>query len=146
MIHICSSYGLNKSLSELWERFRRMRAMLTPIKLTSLKQRALRKRVWFKILDRAERAIVDLTIRIVKKIRSSTLKEMLVTISGKLMEAMESQVARSTETIGRPLAQKIASLAVSWGNHAALKWPKDSSFTRYLTIMEINTPRIFKGI
>ena len=123
-----------------------MRATLTPNKLTFLKQRALRKRVWFKILDRAERAIVDLTIRTVKQIRSFTLKEILVTISGKLMNAMKSQVVRFTETIGRPLVQKIAKLAFSWGNHAALKWPKDSSFTRYLTIMEINTPRIFKEI
>ena len=122
-----------------------MRAILTPNKLMFLKQRAMRKRVWFKILDRAERAIVDLTIRTVKKIRSSTLKEILMTISEKLMEVMESQIARFTETIGRPIAQKIASLAFSWGNRAALKWPRDSSFTRYLTIMEINTPRILKG-
>lgn len=121
-----------------------MRATLTPIKLMFLKQRALRKRIWFKSLDRAERAIVDLTIRTVKWIRSSTLKEMLMTISEKLMEAMESQIVRFTETIGRPLAQKIASLAFSWGNREALKWAKDSHFVRYLTITEINTPRIFK--
>jgi len=145
MIHICSSYGLNKSLSELCEGSLRMRAILTPNKLMFLKRRALRKRVWFKILDRAERAIVDLTIRIVKKIRSSTLKEILMTISEKLMEAMESQVARFTETIGRPLAQKIAKLAYSWGNQKSLEWAKDSSFARYLTIMELNTPRILKG-
>jgi len=122
-----------------------MRAILTPNRLLFLKQRAMRKRVWFKILDRAERAIVDLTIRTVKKVRSSTLKEMLMTISEKLMEAMESQIAKLTETIGRPLAQKIATLAFSWGNLGALKWLKDSSFIRYLTVIEINTPVLFKG-
>ncbi|MFQ5758502.1 MAG: hypothetical protein ACE5IF_02345, partial [Candidatus Bathyarchaeia archaeon] len=110
-----------------------------------LKQRALRKRIWFKILDRAERAIVDLTIRVVKEVRSRTLKEMLMTISEKLTEAMESQVVKFTKTIGRPLAQKIARFAFSWGNREALKWTKDPSFMRYLTIMQINTPRIFKG-
>ena len=67
-------------------------------------------------------------------------------ISEKLMETMESQVVRFTETIGCPLAQKIARLAFSWGNREAMKWPKSSSFIRYLTIMEINTPRIFKRI
>lgn len=122
-----------------------MRAILTTTKLMFLRQRALRKRVWFKILDRAERAIVDLTIQTVKKVRSSTLKEILMTISEKLMEAIESQVVKFTEIIGRPLAQKIARLAFSWGNRRAMKWSKDSSFIRYLTIMEINTPRIFKG-
>jgi len=122
-----------------------MRAILTPNRLLVLKQKALRKRVWFKILDRAERAIVDLTIRTVKKVRSSTLKEMLMTISEKLMEAMECQIAKLTETIGRPLAQKIASLALSWGNRGALKWSHDSIFIRYLTVIEINTPVLFKG-
>lgn len=121
-----------------------MRTILTPTKLSSLKQRALRKRVWFKILDRAERAIVDLTIRVVKTIRSPTLTEIIMTISEKLQEAMESQVVRFTETIGRPLAQKLARLAFSWGNREALKWPKNHSFTRYLTIIEINTT-LFKG-
>lgn len=122
-----------------------MRAILTTTKLMFLRQRALRKGVWFKILDRAERAIVDLTIQTVKKVRSSTLKEILMTISEKLVEAIESQVVKFTEIIGRPLAQKIARLAFSWGNRRAMKWSKDSSFIRYLTIMEINTPRIFKG-
>jgi len=122
-----------------------MRAILTPNRLLFLKQRALRKRVWFRILDRAERAIVDLTIRTVKEIRSFTLKEMLMTISKKLMEAMESHILKLTETVGRPLAQKIAKLAFSWGNRGALKWLKDSSFIRYLTVVEINTPVLFKG-
>jgi len=106
----------------------------------SLKQRALRKRVWFKILDRAERAIVDLTIRTVKKIQSSTLKEILMTISEKLKESMESQVTKFTETIGRPLAHKIACLAASWGNSRALNWAFKSEFIRYLVIMHMNTP------
>jgi len=101
----------------------------------------MQKGVWFKVLDHEERAIVDLTIRTVRTIRSSILKEVLMTISEKLMKAMESQVARLTETIGRSLTQKIASLAFSWGNRKALKWPKDSSFIRYLTITELNATR-----
>ena len=117
-----------------------MRVTLTATRLMSLKQRALRKRVWFKILDRAERAIVDLTIRTVKKIQSSTLKEILMTISEKLKESMESQVTKFTETIGRPLAQKIACLAASWGNSKALNWAFKSEFIRYLVIMHMNTP------
>ena len=121
-----------------------MRAILTPMRLMSLKRRALRKRVWFKVLDRAERAIMDLTIQIVREIRSQTLKEMLMTISEKLMEAMKSQVAKLTETIGRVLARRIARLAFSWGNREALKWAKNPNFIRYLTIIEINTPEIFK--
>lgn len=117
-----------------------MRVTLTAIGLMSLKQSALRKRVWFKLLDRAERAIVDLTIRTVEKIRSSTLTEILLTISEKLKNAIESQVVRFTETIGRPLAQKIASLAFSWGNSGALNWALDAGFMKYLTIMHMNKP------
>lgn len=115
--------------------------MLTSKKLMSLKQRALRKRVWFKVLDRAERGIIDLSITVVKKVRSSTLKEMLMIISEKLMDAIESQVAKLIETIGRPLAQKIARLAFSWGNHGALRWAENPSFIKYLTVMEMWTHR-----
>ena len=118
-----------------------VRAIFSSNRLTFLKRRAMQKGVWFKVLDHEERAIVDLTIRTVRTIRSSILKEVLMTISEKLMKAMESQVARLTETIGRSLTQKIASLAFSWGNRKALKWSKDSSFIRYLTITELNATR-----
>ena len=86
-----------------------MRAIITPLKMISLKQRALRKRIWFRVLDGTERAIVNLTIQVVKEVRSDILSNILVSISEKLNEVLLSPVVKFTETVGRPLARKIAS-------------------------------------
>lgn len=51
--------------------------------LVRIKSRALRTRVWFKALSRGERAIVDLAIRCVEKVRSSILAGAISNIVGK---------------------------------------------------------------
>jgi hypothetical protein len=45
--------------------------------LAKLKAIAVRRGLWFKVLSAAERAIVDLTLKVVKRVRSSVLKEVL---------------------------------------------------------------------
>lgn len=99
----------------------------------------MRKRVWFRVLDRVERGIGDLTIRCVDVVRSSMLARMLRPVIEKLMDAMKSKVEKLMEKIGWSSAQKIAYLAVSWGNHKALNWAFDLGFAKYLTITCINT-------
>ena len=42
--------------------------------LAKLKTIAVRRNLWFKALSTVERAIVDLTIRVVERVRSSVLK------------------------------------------------------------------------
>lgn len=112
--------------------------MLSREKLVLVKRLAIRKRVWFRVLDGCERAIVSLTIRCVDIVRSARLAGILTSILEKLNEALKSGVERLMETAGRKLAQKIAAIAVSWGNLSAFEWAFDNGFVKFLTIMELN--------
>ncbi|HVH16115.1 MAG TPA: hypothetical protein VNA15_10420 [Candidatus Angelobacter sp.] len=100
---------------------------LTGRKLARLKTRALRKRVWFRALDRVERGLLDLTIRWVDNVRSGRLTEMLLRILVKLARAMEQGMARVI-VVGRELALRASVLAVRWGNVEAYSWRSDHGF------------------
>src|SRR2546425_10137864 len=94
---------------------------LTGRKLAGLKTRALRKRVWFRVLDRVERGLLDLTIRWVDNVRSGRLREMLLRILVKLARAMEQGMARVL-VVGRELALRASALAFRSGNSQAYEW------------------------
>jgi hypothetical protein len=103
--------------------------------LTQAKKLALRRGVWFKTLNRIERAIIDLTVQCVDSIKSGKLAKMLTAIIDKLQSAMESIVDRLVKTIGVPLAEKISCVAAGWGNVSAKSWASDLSFAAFLAIM-----------
>ena len=119
-------------------------AMFTRLSLMSVKRKAMRKQVWFRVLKEMERALVNLTIRCVEVVRSSKLAGILECIKQKLMNAMESPLKKLMLEFGKPTAAKIAYLAVSWGNIEAQIWAFDSKFAKYLTVMHVNTPEIHK--
>ena len=96
------------------------------------KRHALRRGVWFRALNSAERGILDLTMRYVATIKSTTLAKVVTAIITKLQCAMECVVDRWVRTVGLPLARKISSVAVSWGNHLASRWADDHAFARFL--------------
>ena len=100
---------------------------LTGRKLAGMKTRALRKRVWFRVLDRVERGLLDLTIRWVDNVRSGRLRETLLRILVKLARAMEQGMSRVL-VVGRELALRASVLAVSWGNVNAYSWRSDRGF------------------
>ena len=100
---------------------------LTGRKLARLKTRALRKRVWFRVLDRVERGLLDLTIRWVDNVRSGRLTETLLRILVKLARAMEQGMARVL-VVGRELALRASVLAVRWGYSHAYQWRYDRRF------------------
>ncbi len=104
---------------------------LTRDVIAGLKTRALRRRVWFRALDRIERGLVDLTIRWVDKVRSRLMARVLLRILGKLALAME-QGMRRVLGIGRELALRASVLAVEWGDSQAVAWRHDESFWRAL--------------
>jgi hypothetical protein len=121
--------------------------VIFPVSRKSLivaKRIALRQRVWFKTLSRIERAQVDLTIRVVQKVQSTVLKNILRDILQKLKGAVESQISRLTKSIGRFIATKLSLIATSWGHSQAKNWPQDQGFVQFLTINYMNTPTIFK--
>jgi len=112
--------------------------------LIRIRAKAIRRGVWFRMLTKSERAQVDLTIRVVQKVRSFLLARVLASLVKKLLDAMESKVLRLMREVGWSLAKKLSSAAQKWGNASATRWAKDPSFTQYLTIMHMNTPVMFK--
>ena len=102
--------------------------------LAEAKKLALRHRVWFRLLNRVERGIIDLTVRYVECIKSVVLAKVVTAIMEKLQSAMESVVDRLVRTVGLPLAQKISDIAVSWGNRLASMWANNLAFARFLVV------------
>jgi len=118
------------------------RPVLTRRMLANLKRKAIRRGVWFTSLSRMERSCIDITIKVVKRVRSRRLAKVLAPIVGKLLEAMENRLGRSMWQVGYELALKISRLAHAWGNSSAIQWPSDQRFVRYLTIIRVNTPEM----
>jgi hypothetical protein len=100
--------------------------------LIQVKKLALRRGVWFRTLSRVERSIIDLTVICVDSIKSGKLAKLVEAIIGKLQSATESIFDKLVRTEGLPLARKISTIAVSWGNYSASKWAKDRAFARFL--------------
>lgn len=113
-------------------------------KLRKLKLQAVRRGVWFRGLSRVDRALVDLTIKVVDGVRSFTLAKALLSVIEKLEDAFESRVLRILKEVGFPLARKLSLFAQKWGNNLAQDWMRDVSFAKFLAIMHINSPGVFK--
>jgi len=113
--------------------------------LTKLKAKALRHGIWFKALTATERALIDLTVRVVGKVQGFLLARLLTLLVEKLLDAMEGEVARTVRIVGKSLAERVVEVAVAWGNKSAFHWSKDESFIRYLAVTYLNTPAMFKS-
>ena len=112
--------------------------------LVSVRRRALRGRVWFKVLDGAERAILTLAPRCVEVVRSPMLVDAVAKILVKVAEALRTPLARFRSQVARPLAEKISLIAQKWGNLAAEAWAGDRGFIQYLAVCKFNDISIFK--
>ena len=112
---------------------------LTREALAKLKLKALRRGIWFKDLKREERKLLELTMRVVEKVRSFLLAKLVSRIVGKLCEAMESRVIRLMRTEGRSLAEKISKIAQVWGNKTARSWARDRGFIQFLTVSNLSS-------
>ena len=125
--------------------FTRTSVPLGKNELAKIKAKAMRRGVWFRVLTRAERGQMELTMRIVKRIRSLFLAKVVTSIVEKLLDAMESRVSRLMREVGPALVQKLSGIAQKWGNESAAHWTADSGFRQYLTVMYVNTPSMFKS-
>ncbi len=99
---------------------------------------ALRKKVWFKTLNRLERGIIDLTVQCVASIKSIKLAKTVTAIINKLDSALEGTTERLVRTIGLSLTQKTSTIAVKWGNLSAKNWASDKLFACFLAVMDSN--------
>ena len=142
---------LNMGFKTVWERENdpvvitsQVRLLLSREELEKIRTIAIRRGVWYKTLNKAERALVELTFRIVKKIRSFVLNRALTSIIEKLQASLEGRVAVLMRKVGQPLAQKISLIAQSWGSVSAVRWKSDQSFVKFLAVMYMNAPRMFR--
>ena len=109
-----------------------------------LRVKAIRAGVWFRALPRIDRVLVDLTIRVASKIRSTTLAKSILVVTRKLEWLLERSHVRAFQGIAIQLAQKLSLIAQTWGNASAKRWESDVSFLNFLAVMHINEPKTFK--
>ena len=107
--------------------------------LRSLRLRTMRQRLWYRVLSGLERAQVDLTLKVVRRVQSPSLARVLDLIVDKLSNALQSMVSRITRAVGFPMALKLSKMAQGWGNKSAQAWAQDSGFARFLAIMSLNS-------
>ena len=72
----------------------------------NLKTKAMRSGAWFKVLQRIDRVLFDLTIRVVGNIRSAKLAKSIAVLARKLEDAMESSFSSRLREIGSPLVSE----------------------------------------
>jgi len=120
-------------------RGRKVVALVTKQDIVKIRSRALRTRVWFSALSKVERAIIDLTIKCVEKIRSNVLARTISTIVSKLSESLEEDFMTRAERIGYTIAEKLCTLGESWGNKPCSTWKRDKCFVKFLGVNAINT-------
>ncbi|RLI44627.1 hypothetical protein DRO69_06950 [Candidatus Bathyarchaeota archaeon] len=109
-----------------------------------IKARALRHRVWFKILSKAERAIIDLTIKCVERIRSRILTNVISKILDKILKTLKNNFLDIVNKVGRETVERLCRIAKKWGNKAASSWKYDLVFIRFLGINATNTWMTYK--
>lgn len=120
-------------------RGRKSSALTSRQDLIKIKSRALRQRVWFRALSKVERAIVDLTIKCVEKIRSSVLAGTISGIVGKVLQFLEEDFMARAERVGREIVESVHALGEKWGNKACSAWECDRCFIRFLGVNALNT-------
>lgn len=106
--------------------------------LARIRLLALRRRVFFKVLNRVERALFYLATKVIIRVHSAVLANALNSIVKKLLDSMESTVSRQMKQIGIPLAEKISRIAQKWGNMSASEWAHDRGFIRYLAVTRVD--------
>ena len=111
---------------------------LNRTQLIKLRIKAMRAGVWFRVLPRIDRVLVDLTIKVTDNIRSISLAKCIFAVVGKLEGLLESSILKSLRLIGCPLAEKISLFAQKLGNVSAKAWANDSSFAFFLAVMHTN--------
>ncbi len=107
--------------------------------LMRLRNEALRKGVWFRVLDRLERSIVNLVPMCMDKPKNAKLIDVLAKIVVKIKDALRGHMNDLISQVGRPLATRVSLIAQKWGHRTAYKWAADKGFSEYLAIMALNT-------
>ena len=116
-----------------------MMKMISREYLSAIRVKAVRRRVWFSALSRLERALMSLTIRCVKSVRSPVLALQIGRVVCKILKALKSGFSRRVEEVGYGVAERICQIAVEWGYKQASDWKYDMGFVRFLGTNAINS-------
>ncbi len=108
--------------------------------LPNLRNRALRKNVWFATLTNQERVLVGLLRRHVNEVKSGMLAMVVAKIIVKLMLAIKNGFWNKIERIGRPIAEAAGRGASSIGWKDAAKWAEDVNIVRWYGLTYRNCP------
>ena len=92
---------------------------------------------WFRDLKQSERKLLDLTIRVVERVRSFILAKLVSRIVGKLCEVMESRVYCLISSEGRCMAENLSKFAQAWGYRGVKSWVKDRAFMQFLVVCSL---------
>ena len=117
---------------------------LEKAQLMKLRLKAIRAGVWFRALPRIDRVLVDLTIKVAGIVRSFTLAKSILSVIRKLDDLLESKFLRAIREIGFPVSRRLSLVAQKWGNVIAKNWSSDGCFARFLAVMNLNEPKLFK--
>ena len=106
--------------------------------LLKIKRLAYRKRVWFNVLNSAERALLTVVPLCMKKPRSMTLIKALAKIVVKIKYTVKNQQSNLVRKVGGPIALRLSMIAIKWGYALANEWATDLKFAKFLMILEID--------
>jgi hypothetical protein len=106
--------------------------------LLKIKSKARRNGIWYGTLSRAERAIVDLTIKCVETIRSPTLAKAITKIVSKITQTLGKSFLQKAQEVGADLAKNLSLVARRWGREDSREWKDDDHFIKFLGVTMLN--------
>ena len=112
--------------------------------LLSLRREAFRRRVWFRVLSSAERAILTLAPKCVDTVKSPVLALAIARIVVKIRKALMSPLAVFRSLVARPLAERLSRIAQKWGYVGVHEWIWDEGFINYLAVCKYNDISIYR--
>jgi len=113
--------------------------------LETIRLKAIRRRVLFRVLDGVDRGILYLCTRIVEKVSSPVLGAQLVDIVSRLQDALKSGFEQHVLLYGARRLVQVVRQAVSFGYVGASSWVLDKGFMRYLAFQDFNQTQGYRG-
>lgn len=119
---------------------RRLRRIFTSHFLAKIRKKALRNGCWWSALESSDRAFLDLTIKVVRRVRNENLCQILKKIIKRLQDSFKSTFLKFVEFHSLVKAKRLSKQALSWGSRDASSWAHDPLSAKYLTVIEVNCP------
>ena len=113
-------------------------------KLINLKTKVMRSGLWFELLQRIDKVLFHLIIRVVGYIRNSKLAKIMLILAMNLKNGARNSVLGRLREIGLTLSRKISLEVQKPVNISASAWVFDSSFEIFLVVMLVNDSKTLK--